>query len=68
MFLWQSVSHLVLSLGEMGIKRIGNEDAVVAALRENIQQPGFYFFRSSASTAREVQDLREERGLPWLSS
>ncbi len=40
LFLWQSVSHLALTLGEVGIKRVGNEEAVIAALRENIQQPG----------------------------
>ncbi len=50
MFVWESVSHLLLPLGEVGVKRIGNEDAVMTALRGNIPEPGFYFF-----PAAEVQ-------------
>ncbi len=60
LFLWQSVSHLVLPLGEMGIKRIGNEDGVVAALRQNIQQPGFYFFPAADTTPGMSKGEKQE--------
>ena len=60
LFLWQSVSHLVLPLGEVGIKRIGNEDAVVAALRENIRQPGFYFFPAADTTPGMSKGEKQE--------
>ncbi len=44
LFLWQWVSHMLLPLGDAGIKRMENEEAVIAALQPNIPQPGFYFF------------------------
>jgi hypothetical protein len=46
-FVWQFIGHDVLPLGDAGIKGIANEDAVIAGLRQNIPEPGFYFFPSS---------------------
>ena len=60
LFLWQSVSHLVLPLGDVGIKRIGNEDAVIAALRENISQPGFYFFPAADTPPGMSKEQKQE--------
>jgi len=31
LFSWQSISHMVVGLGEVGIREIPNEDAVLAA-------------------------------------
>jgi hypothetical protein len=36
LFAWQSISHLVVGLGEVGIREIPNEDAVLAGF---IKQP-----------------------------
>ncbi len=44
LFVWGAVSHMVLGLGEIGISTIPNEDAVLAALKDNLSAPGFYFF------------------------
>src|ERR1700694_233118 len=44
LFLWESVAHMVLPLGEAGVKGLPNEAAVLAALKDNIKEPGFYFF------------------------
>src|SRR5436190_22537320 len=44
LFIWGSVSHLGLGLGEIGIKELPNEPAVLAALKTGISDPGFYFF------------------------
>ncbi len=43
-FIWGAVSHMVLGLGEAGIKSLPNEQAVLSALSTNIPEPGFYFF------------------------
>jgi hypothetical protein len=43
-FCWGAVAHMALPIGEMGIRRIPNEDAVLGAMRTTIQEPGFYFF------------------------
>ena len=50
LFAWESVAHLVLPLGQAGIKTIDNEQAVVAALRDNVKQSGLYFFPAAAAT------------------
>ena len=44
MFIWSAVAHMLLPIGEMGIKSIPNEDAVLAVMKANITEPGFYFF------------------------
>ncbi|HSC77563.1 MAG TPA: hypothetical protein VLB32_03275 [Candidatus Acidoferrales bacterium] len=44
LFVWGVLSHMVLGLGEVGVKLIHNEDAVLTAMRSTIQEPGFYFF------------------------
>ena len=45
MFIWTSIAHMVLPLGEAGISEIPNEQAVLAALQSNIgEKSGLYFF------------------------
>jgi len=43
-FLWGYLAHTVLGLGEVGLKELSNEQAVVGALRASTSEPGFYFF------------------------
>lgn len=64
LFLWESVAHMVLPLGEAGIKAIGNEQTVIAALKENIKEPGLYFFPAPDRTpgmSREQQQEAERK-------
>jgi hypothetical protein len=45
MFIWTSIAHLALPLGEAGIGEIPNESAVLSALQSNIgDQTGLYIF------------------------
>jgi hypothetical protein len=41
-FVWGAVAHMVLPIGEMGMGAAGNEDAILAALRENLPGEGVY--------------------------
>ena len=57
-YIWGIVSHIVLPLGEVGIKQLPNEEMVVTVMRENIKDPGFYFFpgmEQSAGMSKEEQ-------------
>lgn len=45
-FVWGSLSHMVLGLGAAGIKGMPNEDAVLSAMHTSIPEPGFYIFPS----------------------
>jgi hypothetical protein len=42
MFAWGAVSHMFLGIGTGGMKMLPNEAPVVAALQQNINEPGLY--------------------------
>jgi len=45
MFLWMSLAHMALPLGEVGIREMPNERPVLDAMRSSIGgAPGLYFF------------------------
>ena len=45
MFIWTSVAHMALPLGEAGIREIPNESTVLSAMQSNIgDQTGLYIF------------------------
>jgi len=45
MFIWTSIAHMALPLGETGIREIPNEPAVLSAMQSNIgEQTGLYIF------------------------
>jgi len=44
LFLWGWVAHMLLPIGDMGLKTIPNEEAVLAAMKDSIHDPGLYFF------------------------
>jgi hypothetical protein len=45
MFVWTSIAHMVLPLGEAGVGEIPNESAVLSAMQSNIgDQTGLYIF------------------------
>jgi len=43
-FAWMSIAHIVLPLGEIGIREIPNEQQVTTAMKANISEDGLYFF------------------------
>jgi hypothetical protein len=43
-FVWGAISHMMLPIGEMGIRSIPNEDAVLRAMQGSISESGLYFF------------------------
>ena len=45
MFIWTSIAHMALPLGEAGLREIPNESAVLGAMQSNIgEQTGLYIF------------------------
>lgn len=43
-FAWGALSHMVLGLTDEAFKPLPNEPAVMAAIAENVKEPGIYFF------------------------
>lgn len=42
-FFWSFLSHMVLPIGEMGVKAVkANDDVIISAMKSNMQEPGFY--------------------------
>lgn len=60
-FAWGALSHMVLGLGETGIKQIPNEDTVLATMKGNIIEPGFYFFPWGDESTPEGMKQWEEK-------
>ena len=62
LFIWGGLSHMVLGLGEIGIKELPNEEPVLSALKTNIPESGFYFFpgmgRADGMTKEQQQATR----------
>jgi len=45
MFAWKSIAHMVLPLGQSGIREIPNEQALLGAMHSTLgETSGFYFF------------------------
>jgi hypothetical protein len=45
MFIWTSIAHMALPLGEAGIREMPNESTVLDAMQSNIgENSGFYYF------------------------
>ena len=45
MFIWTSIAHMALPLGEAGLREIPNESAVLSAMQSSIgEQTGLYIF------------------------
>lgn len=44
LFFWGAFSHMVLPLGEVGVKSMPNEAPVMSAMKANITEPGLYFY------------------------
>ncbi|MCU1305888.1 MAG: hypothetical protein JWN45_583 [Acidobacteriaceae bacterium] len=58
MFVWSSIAHVGLPIGEMGISTISNEDAVLAAMKTSMPASGLYFLPGNDY----MQAPREQRG------
>jgi hypothetical protein len=61
MFIWSSIAHMALPLGEAGIKEIPNESSVLEAMRSNIgKKPGLYFFPGTGAGPNASRQQKKE--------
>ena len=59
LFLWESVAHMVLPLGEAGIRGLDNEAAMLAAIKANVKEDGFYFFPNPLAPGGTPEQQRQ---------
>jgi hypothetical protein len=67
MFIWTSIAHMALPLGEAAVSEIPNEAAVLQAMRSNIgEKSGFYIFPGFGlgpnATAEEQKEAMKHMG------
>ena len=67
MFVWTSIAHMALPLGEAGLGEIPNESAVLSAMQSNIgEQTGLYIFPGRGlgknATRQEKQEAMKHMG------
>ncbi len=61
MFIWTSIAHMALPLGEAGIREIPNAPAVLGAMQTNIgQQSGLYLFPGFGLGPNPTRQQRSE--------
>ena len=61
MFIWTSIAHMALPLGEAGIREIPNEQVVLGAMQTNIgQQFGLYLFPGFGLGPNPTRQQRSE--------
>jgi hypothetical protein len=61
MFIWSFVAHEFLSIGELGVREIPNEDAVTAVIESNLADNiGFYIFPGPGFSPGATKEQKEE--------
>jgi hypothetical protein len=67
MFIWTSIAHMALPLGEAGIREIPNEQAVLDAMEKNIgKKEGFYIFPGFGLGPDVTREQKNEAKKQWL--
>jgi hypothetical protein len=61
-----SIVHMLTGLGEAGVRTMPNEDAVMAAMRSSIHEPGFYYFPAADESARMTKEQKDSEGQRYL--
>jgi hypothetical protein len=60
MFIWSFVGHDLLGLGEVGMREIPNDQAVLSAMQTNIDKPGLYMFPSFGLGDNPSREAKKE--------
>lgn len=65
MFIWGSISHMVLSLEESAVKDLPNEGPITAAMQVGIKEPGFYFFPAMDLAGKTTKEEKATAQKKW---
>lgn len=68
LFFWGFVSHMLLPLGSVGMKPPGDEDIVLAALKEGLPEKGIYYLPYVEPAAMQDEARMKAHGEKALAS
>jgi hypothetical protein len=57
-FAWSSLAHMLLPLGEAGVKEMPNDQAIMASMKANLPERGLYVFPGSGLPANASRSAR----------
>src|SRR5260370_9856535 len=57
-FAWSFVAHMLLPLGEAGVKEMPNDQAVMASMKANLPERGLYLLPCSGLSANASRSKR----------
>jgi hypothetical protein len=57
--LWLSIAHVALPLGSTGVRELPNEDAVIAVMKANVPEAGFYFYPGGGMTSAKTPEEKK---------
>ena len=60
MFIWSAIAHMVLPLGEAGVREIPDEQSVLAAMKASIRESGFYIFPGLGVGSNPTREQRSD--------
>ncbi len=66
MFIWGAVSPMALGIGESSMKAMQNEETMIAAMSENMKEPGLYLFPGGIPSNDMTKEQREEFMRKWV--
>jgi hypothetical protein len=60
MFVWSSIAHMALPLGDAGIQEISNEQTLLGPMRATLgEKPGMFLFPAMSRGANQKPDMQE---------
>lgn len=59
-FVWSFISHMILPLGEAGVRTLPNEEAVLADLRGSLPEPGLYIFPMMGDPSNATEEEQKQ--------
>jgi hypothetical protein len=65
LFIWGAVAHMALGIGESSMKAMQNEEAVLAAMKENMKESGLYLFPGGAPSNDRTEAQQQELMRKW---
>jgi hypothetical protein len=65
MFIWGAVAHMALGIGESSMKAMQNEEAVLAAMKENMKDSGLYLFPGGVPANDMTEEQEKELMRKW---